>query len=97
MARLQHATHFDPLIGRDFDPPKPAPDALLYIAKLWNIAVEEMVMVGDSKYDVWCGKSAGAVTVLVRHEDNMTVRGEAHWEIDGLEELIPLLKSLYSV
>lgn len=43
---------FEPILGFTGEfPRKPAPDALLYIAKLWGFTQSQITLVGDSIYD----------------------------------------------
>lgn len=58
------------VLGRDEAKPKPSPDGLLKLAELWHIKPEEMLMIGDFRHDLSCGKQAGAYTVLVNYPDN---------------------------
>lgn len=58
------------ILGRDEAAPKPDPDGLLQIARAWGVAPSELVMVGDYRFDLDCGRAAGARTVLVNLPDN---------------------------
>ncbi|WP_060509447.1 HAD family hydrolase [Pseudomonas sp. NBRC 111124] len=58
------------ILGRDEAQPKPSPDGLLKIASAWGVAPSELVMVGDYRFDLDCGRAAGARTVLVNLPDN---------------------------
>jgi len=58
------------ILGRDEAQPKPSPDGLLKIAQAWEVAPSELVMVGDYRFDLDCGRAAGARTVLVNIPDN---------------------------
>ncbi|MFJ4455136.1 HAD family hydrolase [Pseudomonas sp. NPDC089392] len=58
------------ILGRDEAAPKPSPDGLLKIASAWGVAPGELVMVGDYRFDLDCGRAAGARTVLVNLPDN---------------------------
>ncbi|MBA1195383.1 HAD family hydrolase [Pseudomonas entomophila] len=58
------------ILGRDEAAPKPSPDGLLRIAQDWNVAPSQLVMVGDYRFDLDCGRAAGAHTVLVNVPDN---------------------------
>ena len=76
-----HGHAFEPIVTRDFRPPKPSPAGLLYIAKAWGVDVGggedgkggklgvdrflPIVMVGDSVDDMAAGRDAGALTVLL--------------------------------
>ncbi len=44
---------------------KPDPEALLFLSREWRIEPGAVLMVGDFRYDVMCGRSAGAWTCLV--------------------------------
>ncbi len=46
-------------------PRKPAPDALLHIASLWEVEAAALTLVGDSLYDARTAANAGAGCVLV--------------------------------
>ncbi|MGY4490795.1 HAD family hydrolase [Pseudomonas sp. TE3610] len=58
------------VLGRDNALPKPDPDGLLKLADAWGVAPAQMVMVGDYRFDLDCGRAAGAHTVLVNLPDN---------------------------
>ncbi|WP_194792301.1 HAD family hydrolase [Pseudomonas sp. UFMG81] len=58
------------ILGRDEAAPKPNPDGLLQIARAWDVRPEQMVMVGDYRFDLDCGRAAGTRTVLVNLPDN---------------------------
>jgi HAD superfamily hydrolase (TIGR01509 family) len=58
------------IIGRDEALPKPSPDGLLKLASAWGVAPGELVMVGDYRFDLECGRAAGARTVLVNVPEN---------------------------
>lgn len=57
---------FDPVLGFTGKfPRKPAPDALLHIAKLWNLPPHQITLVGDSLYDADTAKNAACRFVAV--------------------------------
>jgi len=58
------------VLGREDAEPKPQPDGLLALAKAWQVAPQRMVMVGDYKHDLACGRAAGARTIPVNLPDN---------------------------
>lgn len=58
------------ILGRDEAAPKPSPDGLLKIAQAWDVSPALLVMVGDYRFDLDCGRAAGARTVLVNLPDN---------------------------
>jgi HAD superfamily hydrolase (TIGR01549 family) len=58
------------ILGRDEAPPKPHPGGLLHLAANWGIAPEQLVMVGDYRFDLECARAAGARSLLVNLPDN---------------------------
>mgnify|MGYP006147992429 CR=1 FL=1 len=50
----------DDVLGRDEAPPKPHPGGLLKLADAWDVPASAMVMVGDYRFDLDCGRAAGA-------------------------------------
>lgn len=60
----------DSVLGRDEAPPKPHPGGLLKLAEAWEVEPARMVMVGDYRFDLDCGRAAGTRTVLVNLPDN---------------------------
>ncbi|MCC4600860.1 HAD family hydrolase [Xanthomonas melonis] len=56
---------WDDIVGRDEAAPKPAPDGLQYFQRRWNVPAAALVMVGDHRNDLACGRAAGTATVLV--------------------------------
>ncbi|KAF1052773.1 MAG: N-acetylmuramic acid 6-phosphate phosphatase [Stenotrophomonas maltophilia] len=58
------------ILGRGEAQPKPSPDGLLHLAREWSVAPAELLMVGDYRFDLECGRAAGARTALVNLPDN---------------------------
>jgi len=58
------------VLGRDDAPPKPDPGGLLKLAAAWDVSPSAMVMVGDYRFDLDCGRAAGTRTVLVNLPEN---------------------------
>ncbi len=57
---------FEPILGHTKAfPRKPAPDALLHIARMWGGAPAALTLVGDSLYDARTAANAGAGCALV--------------------------------
>lgn len=68
----------DHIVGRDEAPPKPAPDGLHYFLHRWQVPAEHVVMVGDYRFDLECGRAAGTHTLLVNQPGDPWP-GLAHW------------------
>jgi len=59
------------VIGRDECAPKPDPAGLLHLAAKWQVPPQDLVMVGDFRFDLECAKAAGSLAVLVGQEENL--------------------------
>lgn len=60
----------DDIIGRDDAEPKPSPAGLRYSVERWQVDPARVVMVGDYRFDLECGRAAGTRTMLVNTPDN---------------------------
>ena len=60
----------DDVLGRDEMTPKPDTAGLHWFARRWKGPPAQLRMVGDSHYDLDCGRAAGVPTVLLRDGDN---------------------------
>src|SRR2546423_770405 len=58
---------FDLLLTRDDGPVKPDPWPIQEAARRWEITPAEIVVVGDFRFDIECGRAAGSRTVLLTH------------------------------
>lgn len=85
---------FNPVVTRDFRPPKPDPAGILHIAKSWGLDTKSLIMVGDSIDDMTAGFRAGAATVLLVNEVNAHLATHEHTDlcISTLDELIGVLE-----
>lgn len=84
----------DHVLGRDEVPPKPDPEGIHQLAKLWRIEPESTIMVGDYQYDLQAGRSAGALTVHVDATRCFRWPDLADVSVGTLEELIVWLPPL---
>ncbi|WP_053955806.1 pyrophosphatase PpaX [Inediibacterium massiliense] len=96
---LFHLTdYFDVIIGADdttIHKPDPTP-ALLALEKIGG-QVEESMIVGDSPYDILCGKNAGMISVAVGWSAlprDMYMKHDPDHVVESMEELIDIIKSL---
>ena len=88
----KHNLHFEYIISRDDARPKPAPDAILLLSKMMNIHTDYLLMVGDYKYDIMCGKAAGTKTALLRSREEIESEVLPDFEIDTLREIIHIIE-----
>ena len=66
------------ILGRDEAEPKPAADGLYKLARQWDVAPSDLVMVGDFRFDLECAQAAGATGVLVNTPENLWPELTAH-------------------
>ena len=50
---------FDPVVAREDARPKPAPDGIHAILAAWDVAVHEVILIGDYLFDLQAGRRAG--------------------------------------
>lgn len=75
------------VLGRDQATPKPHPEGLLRLAAAWQVAPAQLLMVGDYRFDLECGRAAGAGTVLVNQPERIWP-GLADWQLADCAELL---------
>lgn len=78
---------FDSVVTREFEPVKPAPDSVHHICRQWGMPPAAILMVGDYRDDMLCGRSAGARTCLLRNERNSAYSALADFTVGDLFEL----------
>lgn len=70
------------ILGRDEAPPKPHSGGLLHLAERWQVTPNELVMVGDYRFDLECARAAGACSVLVNLAQNPWPELTDHFAVD---------------
>jgi len=91
------AFRFHAVFTREDGPPKPSPAGALALCRSMGVAPADTLAVGDYKFDVMAGRSAGCRTVLVRQQQ-LTDAELADWGspdlvIRSLRELLPLFRA----
>lgn len=82
---------FNPIISRDHHlPPKPDPQSLLHICKLWNLGPHEIVYVGDFDFDMVAAKNAGCLG-LFYNPRRRSVPPEASLSFHSFKEVLEVL------
>ncbi len=56
---------FDAVITRETAPPKPSPEGVFKAAEYMGCFAQELMVVGDFRFDIIAGKKAGAMTMLL--------------------------------
>lgn len=80
------------IISRDDAPAKPDPASLLRLASDLAISCDEILYVGDFRYDIELAKNAGAFSCLVLN-DTPDYAANADLHVSNLAELMQLLQS----
>ena len=80
------------VLGRECAVHKPDPDGLLKLARAWQVEPARMVMVGDYRFDLDCGRAAGCKTVLVNVPVNPWPE-LTDWHVQDCYELHALVTS----
>jgi HAD superfamily hydrolase (TIGR01509 family) len=92
--RTVWAEDFRAIMTRDDSLPKPHPDGVVKASTRMGISVEELMVVGDYRYDIIAGCSAGACTVLLTNGKKPVLLlddPEPDHVVDRLEEILDLL------
>jgi len=92
------ASDFSVILSRD-DPfsPKPDPEGILAAAAAMGVPVAEVLVVGDFVFDIEAGRSAGALTALLRNRNPaQNCACPADFTVSSLTELIDIVRR-YSV
>jgi HAD superfamily hydrolase (TIGR01509 family) len=88
------AEDFKAIMTRDDSLPKPHPDGVIRASTRMGVSVEELMVVGDFRFDIMAGSSAGACTVLLTNGQKPVLLPEdpePDHVVDRLEEILDLL------
>ena len=86
----RHGLAFDLVVAREDAEPKPSPQPVLLIADRLGLGPQDMLVVGDYKFDIMSGQAAGAKTALLLVRP-MPDDVAPDYVIDSLHELIPIV------
>lgn len=73
---------------------KPDPDPIFKACDILNINPGESIMVGDSSFDILCGKNAGSKTCLVNYtllEKDEIIKFKPDFRIDKIQGILSLI------
>ena len=82
------------VITRDESLPKPHPDGVHEAAKQMGLLTNEIVMVGDFRFDVMAGSAAGARTILLANVGRSVMRPgdpEPDFVVSKLKEILDII------
>lgn len=88
---------FDAIVTREMSLPKPHPEGVIKAAGQMGLSPEELLVVGDFRFDVIAGKRAGASTVLLTNGGESVMAPDdpqPDHTISHLEDLPALLSQL---
>ena len=57
-----------------------------------NVHTDHLLMVGDYKYDIMCGKAAGTKTVLLRYKEYVEYDVVPDFEINNIREVVHIIE-----
>ena len=84
---------FEIAVTREDGPHKPAPEPIWEIARRWGAKPDEVLMVGDYKWDVLCAKNAGTPCALLTNGDGVPEWAkDAKYVITRLAEVIEIIE-----
>jgi HAD superfamily hydrolase (TIGR01549 family) len=78
---------FEPILTRDFIPVKPDPAPINYILEYWDLLPENVLMVGDYRDDLLCGKNAGTSTCFFSNPEKASFAELADFTVFSFAEL----------
>jgi HAD superfamily hydrolase (TIGR01509 family) len=83
---------FDVTVTREDGPHKPAPEPIRRIARRWGLKRNELLMVGDYKWDVLCANNAGVpCAVLINGDPPPDWAKSAQFKIKRLTEVVDII------
>ncbi len=88
----KHNLHFEFIVSREDTKPKPAPDPIFLLSKKMEIHTDHLLMVGDYKYDIMCGKAAGTKTALLRYAEYVETEVTPDFEMQSIREIIHIVE-----
>jgi len=86
----KHGLSFDLILTREDGQPKPSGDLLIKASEAMGLKSDEVVFVGDGRYDLLAGQSAGIRTIILLNDS--TANYECDLTIESIKALIGLLK-----
>ncbi len=76
------------IFTRDRVQPKPHPEGLFELQKIWNCQPSEMLMIGDYIYDLEVGKAAGTETVYIDPSGQFIYKEHATYCITQMDQIL---------
>lgn len=83
---------FDLIRTREDGPYKPAPEPIWEMARQWQLQREELLMVGDYKWDVLCARNAGIASAVLLNGELPDWAALATYRLRRITELIGIVE-----
>lgn len=94
MTLNKHDLEFEVVLSRDCCEPKPKPDGLNLINSKWKFDTQEIIYVGDFKFDLETAKNAHMKSALILNELNHHFADDADISINLFNELKRYFKKI---
>jgi HAD superfamily hydrolase (TIGR01549 family) len=83
------------LLTRENFNAKPAPDALIYVAKQWQVSLDKVLCVGDYLYDIQMANNANTLSCLVSYGHEIDYAHLATFVVDDMPALKQHILNIY--
>jgi HAD superfamily hydrolase (TIGR01509 family) len=88
----KHSLAFDAIVTADDDlPPKPSPEPVRHLAQALGVPPRDVLVVGDFRFDIESGRSAGAMTAFLRTTQADDGGAGADFAFDRIGDVLDLL------
>ena len=84
---------FDMVITREDAPPKPNPEGLKKFLTSWDLSRNELLFVGDFRFDIECGVQAGVKTALFTNGEEVSESHGANFVIRNYSDFWKFIES----
>jgi HAD superfamily hydrolase (TIGR01509 family) len=92
-ARTRHGLAIDAIVTRETHTPKPSPEGVQHLMARFGAGADETIVVGDYRYDIEAGRSAGTRTIALIAEAKAWAK-DATWIASSLDEVREILQRL---
>jgi HAD superfamily hydrolase (TIGR01509 family) len=82
------------ILDRDSCAPKPSPDGINQLLRMWQADAADSVMIGDFLYDLEAGKNAGVATVHLDTRGNVDWSAYTDLRVENLGDLADMLTAI---
>jgi HAD superfamily hydrolase (TIGR01549 family) len=82
------------VVAREDAEPKPAPDGVLLAMEKLGVTGDSTLMVGDFRFDIEAGKSAGCRTVFLRTPKFADLEVDADYEVSSLMDIPGIIAAI---